>query len=61
MGDLLVHPSRGSVAFGSGKDCWAFTVTKFARMFEKKFKVEYKKLMPKFWGDNFFNPKTKKF
>jgi len=23
--------------------------------------MEYKKLMPKFWGDNFFNPKTKKF
>lgn len=61
MGDLLVHPENGSVAFGSGKDCWAFTITKFARIYEKKFKTDYKKLMPKLWGDNYFNPATKKF
>jgi elongation factor 2 len=61
MGDLLLDPAKGSVAFGSGKDCWAFTLTKFARIYEKKFKTEYQKLMPKLWGDNFFNPKTKKF
>lgn len=61
MGTLLVDPSKGSVAFGSGKDCWAFTLTKFARIYEKKFGLPYKKLMAKLWGDNFFNPKTKKF
>lgn len=61
MGSLILDPAQGSVAFGSGKDCWAFTLTKFARIYEKKFKTEYKKLMPKLWGDNFFNPITKKF
>jgi len=61
MGSLLVDPAVGSAAFGSGKDCWAFTITKFARIYEKKFKMDYKKLMPKLWGDNFFNAKTKKF
>lgn len=61
MGSLLVDPSIGSAAFGSGKDQWAFTLTRFARIYEKKFNLEYKKLMPKFWGDNYFNSKTKKF
>jgi len=27
---FIVKPENGSVAFGSGKECWAFTVTKFA-------------------------------
>lgn len=61
MENLLLQPDSGNVAFGSGKDQWAFTLTKFARIYEAKFKTEYKKLMPKLWGDNFYNPKTKKF
>jgi elongation factor 2 len=40
MGDLLVYPNKGSVAFGSGKECWAFTITKFARVFAIKFKTD---------------------
>ncbi|CAK73937.1 unnamed protein product (macronuclear) [Paramecium tetraurelia] len=32
MGDLLVHPELGSVSFGSGKECWAFSCTRFARI-----------------------------
>jgi elongation factor 2 len=61
MGTILLAPERGNVAFGSGKDCWAFTVTKFARIYSKKFGMEFEKLMPKLWGDNYFNPATKKF
>jgi elongation factor 2 len=30
MGDLFLYPSKGNVAFGSGKECWAFTLTRFA-------------------------------
>jgi len=30
MGDLLLYPQKGNVAFGSGKDQWAFTLTRFA-------------------------------
>jgi len=61
MGELQVDPSKGSVAFGSGKECWAFTVTRFARIYSTKFKTSYDKLMHRFWGDNFFDPKSKKW
>jgi len=61
MGDLLVDPSKGSVAFGSGKECWAFTITKFARMYSKKFNTPYNKLQEKFWGDNFYDAEAKKW
>lgn len=44
MGELLVYPEEGSVAFGSGKECWAFTLTKFARIYAGKFKIEPSKL-----------------
>jgi elongation factor 2 len=61
MGDLLVYPNKGSVAFGSGKECWGFTLTRFAFMYSKKFKIDPDKLMNKLWGDNYFDPETKKW
>lgn len=61
MGSVLVDPCEGTVAFGSGLHGWGFTLTKFARMYAKKFGVETKKLMVKLWGDNFFDLKTKKW
>jgi elongation factor 2 len=61
MGDLLVYPNKGSVAFGSGKECWGFTLTRFAFMYSKKFKIDADKLMPKLWGDNYFDPESKKW
>jgi len=30
-------------------------------MYSKKFKIDADKLMPKFWGDNYFDPETKKW
>lgn len=30
MGELFLDPAKGNVAFGSGKECYAFTITKFA-------------------------------
>lgn len=56
-----VDPTNGTVAFGSALFGWAFTLTHFARIYSNKFKVDFRKLMVKFWGDNFFNPATKKF
>ena len=51
--------------FCSGRNCarfgWAFTLTKFARTYSSKFKLDREKLMKKFWGDNFFSPTEKKF
>jgi len=61
MGELQVDPSKGSVAFGSGKECWAFTVTRFARIYATKFGTSYDKLMEKFWGDNYYDAKAKKW
>lgn len=61
MGNLLVFPDEGSVCFGSGKDCWAFTLTKFARIYSKKFGIEMSKLRKKFWGDTYYNAKGKKW
>jgi len=61
MGDLLVYPNKGSVAFGSGKECWGFTLTRFAFMYSKKFNIDADKLMNKLWGDNYFDPTTKKW
>ena len=61
LGDVQVYPDQGTVAFGSGLHGWAFTLRQFAGRYSKKFGVGKEKLMPKLWGDNYFNPKTKKW
>ena len=50
MGNIQVHPSVGSVGFGSGLHGWAFTLKQFAEMYADKFKIDPVKLMPKLWG-----------
>merc|ERR1711881_583118 len=61
MGIVRVDPSNASVGFGSGLHGWAFTIKQFAEMYAEKFGVPVAKLMTKLWGENFFNPKTKKW
>jgi elongation factor 2 len=61
MGSIHVNPANASVGFGSGLHGWAFTLKQFSDMYASKFGVESEKLMPKLWGENFFNPKTKKW
>ncbi|SCV70880.1 BQ2448_3642 [Microbotryum intermedium] len=61
LGDCQVYPETGTVAFGSGLHGWAFTLRQFATRYANKFGVSKDKLMPKLWGDNYFNPKTKKW
>lgn len=61
MGDLQVYPEKGTVAFGSGLHGWAFTLRQFAARYSKKFGVDKEKMMQKLWGDNYFNPATKKW
>jgi len=61
LGDIQVWPEKGNVGMGSGLHGWGFGVARFASMYAKKFGVAKEKLMCKFWGDNFFNPKTKKW
>jgi elongation factor 2 len=61
MGKVTVDPSNGSVGFGSGLHGWAFTLKQFSEMYASKFGVDIDKMMNKLWGENFFNPKTKKW
>ena len=61
VGDVQVHPNQGTVAFGAGKDGWAFTLRQFAMMASKKFGVKKEKMMQRLWGDNFYNQQTKKW
>jgi len=56
-----VDPTNGTVAFGSALFGWAFTLTRFARVYAEKFKLDISKLMQKLWGDNYFNPAKKQF
>jgi len=61
LGDCQVFPEKGTVAFGSGLHQWGFTLGKFAAMYATKFGVEKAKLMKRLWGDNYFDPKAKKW
>ena len=61
MGDLQVYPDSGTVAFGSALHGWGFTLTTFAKMYAAKLKMEKSKLIKRLWGDNYFNPKEKRW
>ncbi|KAL2642591.1 hypothetical protein R1flu_010178 [Riccia fluitans] len=61
LGDVQVYPEKGTVAFSAGLHGWAFTLTNFAKMYASKFGVDEKKMMERLWGENFFDPATKKW
>ncbi|XP_013782396.1 elongation factor 2 [Limulus polyphemus] len=61
MGDIKVDPMKGSVGFGSGLHGWAFTLKQFSEIYAEKFKIDIDKLMGKLWGENYYNPQTKKW
>jgi elongation factor 2 len=61
MGDLLIYPEKGNAAFGSGKECWAFTIRTFAKIYAKKFNQDVTKMMLKLWGDNYYDAPAKKW
>jgi elongation factor 2 len=61
MGDINVDPSRGNVGFGSGLHGWAFTLKQFSELYAEKFKIDVEKLMVRLWGENYYNPSTKKW
>lgn len=61
IGEVQVYPERGTVAFGSGLHGWGFTLRQFAGRYAKKFGVDKDKMMQRLWGENFFNPATKKW
>jgi elongation factor 2 len=58
---LQIDPVIGTCAFGSALFGWAFTITKFAKVYAAKFGIEKSKMMEKLWGDNYFDQKAKKW
>ena len=61
MGDLLIYPEKGNASFGSGKECWAFTIRTFGKIYAKKFNQDVTKMMQKLWGDNYYDAAAKKW
>lgn len=75
LGDVMVYPYKGTVAFGSGLHGWGFTVGRFAEQYAAKMAGKPKegqtpeeakaaakaKLTKKLWGDSFFDVKTRKW
>jgi elongation factor 2 len=61
LGDLQVYPEKGTVAFAAAIQGWGFTLRQFANRYSKKFGVDKDKMMMKLWGDNYFNPVTRKW
>lgn len=64
MGPVEIDPIVGNVAFGSGKDCWGFTLNKFAEMYAARMKLDEKakaQLLMRLWGDHYYDPKAKKW
>jgi len=61
MGDVAVYPELGNVCFGSGLHNWGFTLSRFARLYAKKFGIEETKMMKRLWGDQYFNSAEKKW
>ena len=61
MGDMTLDPVKGNVAFGSGKDCWGFTLAMFADLYSAKLKIPKEKLIKRLWGDNFYDADEKKW
>jgi elongation factor 2 len=47
------------VAFGAALFGWAFTLSKFSRIYSKKFNISKDVLMKKLWGDNYYDPELK--
>ncbi|GJS11228.1 elongation factor G, III-V domain-containing protein [Tanacetum coccineum] len=61
LGDVMVYPEKGTVAFSSRLHGWAFTLTNFVKMYASKFGVDESKMMERLWGQNYFDPNTRKW
>ena len=57
----IIDPTKGNVAFAAGKDGWAFTLTQFAEILNRKKKQPNPSLVTKLWGENYFNTETNKW
>ncbi|KAJ0790522.1 putative translational (tr)-type GTP-binding domain-containing protein [Helianthus annuus] len=61
LGDVMVHPEKGTVAFSAGLHGWAFTLTGLAKMYASRYGVDESKLLERLWGENYYDSITKKW
>ncbi|RDD40397.1 Elongation factor 2 [Trichoplax sp. H2] len=61
MGNIQVDATKGTIAFGSSSQGWAFSLKEFAEIYAAKFKIEPQKLMVRLWGDQYYSPKERKW
>jgi len=61
LGNIEVVPPSGKVGFGSGLHAWGFTLGNFADFYTSKFGMSRDSLMKKLWGENYWDPKEKKW
>ncbi|VAI39498.1 unnamed protein product [Triticum turgidum subsp. durum] len=59
--NVIMATYEDVLAFSAGLHGWAFTLTNFAKMYASKFGVDEVKMMERLWGENFFDPATKKW
>jgi len=59
--DEHFNPKLGNVAFASGKQGWAFTISQFATFLAEKTKVSKDKLVDRLWGESFYSSSNKKW
>ena len=57
---LELSPALGNVFFGAAKDAWGFGIHNFAKMLAQKTNSNESVYMKKLWGENYFDPETKK-
>lgn len=58
---LQIDPTKGTVVFGCCLQGWAFTIKQFADIYAEKFNIEVGKLVKRLWGDQFYDPKERKW
>lgn len=61
LGDVSVDPRKGNVSFGSGKLGWAITLPVYGKILAEKMQKDASRIIPKLWGDHYFDPETKQF
>lgn len=55
--DLLLDPIKGNVAFGCST--WGFTIGNFASIYSAQLGVEREKLLPRLWGDHYYDKENR--
>ena len=57
---IYFAPEKNNVIFSSALDGWAFTISQFAHIWEKKLGMKRSVLQKVLWGDFYYDPKTKR-